>query len=291
MDGGMWSHPTVVAHVEALRARGALIVDPEEGPLASGRIGQGRMAGEDRILDAVRAVLTPKRDWQGQRILLSAGPTQEPIDPVRYLSNRSSGKMGYAIAEAARKRGAEVILVSGPTSLPAPSGVEVIPVETAEEMLKQLSSRLSWSTVVVMAAAVADFRPRQIAPQKMKKQGRRSATLELEQTTDILSTISGQRTTQLLIGFAAETHDLLLHAREKLASKGLDLIVANDVTRPGAGFGSDFNAATLIARDGHTTDIPLKSKRELADDILDAVRGLLVDSPTRRHGDLRKKRR
>ena len=290
MDGGMWSHPTVVAHVEALRARGALIVDPEEGPLASGRIGQGRMAGEDRILDAVRAVLTPKRDWQGQRILLSAGPTQESIDPVRYLSNRSSGKMGYAIAEAARKRGAEVILVSGPTSLPAPSGVEVIPVETAEEMLKQLSSRLSWSTVVVMAAAVADFRPRQVAPQKLKKQGRRSATLELEQTTDILSTISGQRTTQLVIGFAAETHDLLPHARAKLASKGLDLIVANDVTRPGAGFGSDFNAATLIDRDGHTTDIPLKSKRELADDILDAVRRLLVDSPTRRHGDLRKRR-
>jgi phosphopantothenoylcysteine decarboxylase/phosphopantothenate--cysteine ligase len=290
MDGGMWSHPTVVAHVETLRARGALIVDPEEGPLASGRIGQGRMAGEDRILDAVRAVLTPKRDWQSQRILLSAGPTQEPIDPVRYLSNRSSGKMGYAIAEAARKRGAEVILVSGPTSLPAPSGVEVIPVETAEEMLKQLSSRLSWSTVVVMAAAVADFRPRQIAPQKLKKQGRRSATLELEQTTDILSTISGQRTTQLLIGFAAETHDLLPNARAKLASKGLDLIVANDVTRPGAGFGSDFNAATLIDRDGHTTDIPLKSKRELADDILDAIRRLLVDSPTRRHGDLRKRR-
>lgn len=290
MDGGMWSHPTVVAHVEALRARGALIVDPEEGPLASGRIGQGRMAGEDRILDAVRAVLTPKRDWQGQRILLSAGPTQEPIDPVRYLSNRSSGKMGYAIAEAARKRGAEVILVSGPTSLPPPSGVEVIPVETAEEMLKQLSSRLSWSTVVVMAAAVADFRPRQVAAQKLKKQGRRSATLELEQTTDILSTISGQRTTQLVIGFAAETHDLLPHARAKLESKGLDLIVANDVTRPGAGFGSDFNAATLIDRDGRTTDIPLKSKRELADDILDAIRRLLVGSPARTHGDLRKRR-
>lgn len=290
MDGGMWSHPTVVAHVEALRARGALIVDPEEGPLASGRIGQGRMAGEDRILDAVRAVLTPKRDWQGQRILLSAGPTQEPIDPVRYLSNRSSGKMGYAIAEAARKRGAEVILVSGPTSLPPPSGVEVIPVETAEEMLKQLSSRLSWSTVVVMAAAVADFRPRQVAAQKLKKQGRRSATLELEQTTDILSTISGQRTTQLVIGFAAETHDLLPHARAKLESRGLDLIVANDVTRPGAGFGSDFNAATLIDRDGRTTDIPLKSKRELADDILDAIRRLLVDSPTGTHVDLRKRR-
>ena len=290
MDGGMWSHPTVVSHVEALRARGAIIVDPEEGPLASGRIGQGRMAGEECILDAVRAVLAPKRDWQGQRVLLTAGPTQEPIDPVRYLSNRSSGKMGYAIAEAARKRGADVILVSGPTSLPPPPGVEVIPVETAEEMMKQLSSRLAWSTVIVMAAAVADFRPKQVAPEKLKKQGRRSATLELEQTTDILSTLSGQRTTQVLIGFAAETHDLLPHARAKLASKGLDLIVANDVTQPGAGFGSDFNAATLIDRDGRTTDIPLKSKRELADDILDAVRRLLGDSSARAQNSPRKRR-
>ena len=283
MDGGMWSHPTVIAHVEALRARGAIIVDPEEGPLASGRIGQGRMAGEERILDAVRAVLTPKRDWQGQRVLLSAGPTQEPIDPVRYLSNRSSGKMGYAIAEAARKRGADVILVSGPTSLPPPRGVEVIPVETAEEMTKQLSSRLTWSTVVIMAAAVADFRPIRVAPQKLKKRGRRSATLELEQTIDILSTLSGRRTTQVLVGFAAETRDLLPQARAKLASKGLDLIVANDVTRAGAGFGSDFNAATLIDRDGRTTDLPLKSKRDLANDILDAAGRLLGNSPARAH--------
>ncbi|HET9845510.1 MAG TPA: bifunctional phosphopantothenoylcysteine decarboxylase/phosphopantothenate--cysteine ligase CoaBC [Nitrospira sp.] len=286
MDGGMWSHPTVIAHVEALRARGAIIVDPEEGPLASGRIGQGRMAGEERILDAVRAVLTPKRDWQGQRVLLSAGPTQEPIDPVRYLSNRSSGKMGYAIAEAARKRGADVILVSGPTSLPPPRGVEVIPVETAEEMTKQLSSRLTWSTVVIMAAAVADFRPKRVAPQKLKKRGRRSATLELEQTIDILSTLSGRRTTQVLVGFAAETRDLLPQARAKLASKGLDLIVANDVSKAGAGFGSDFNAATLIDRDGRTTDIPLKSKRDLANDILDAAGRLLANAPARVHSDL-----
>lgn len=286
MDGGMWSHPTVIAHVEALRARGAIIVDPEEGPLASGRIGQGRMAGEERILDAVRAVLTPKRDWQGQRVLLSAGPTQEPIDPVRYLSNRSSGKMGYAIAEAARKRGADVILVSGPTSLPPPRGVEVIPVETAEEMTKQLSSRLTWSTVVIMAAAVADFRPKRVAPQKLKKRGKRSATLELEQTIDILSTLSGRRTTQVLVGFAAETRDLLPQARAKLASKGLDLIVANDVSKAGAGFGSDFNAATLIDRDGRTTDIPLKSKRDLANDILDAAGRLLANAPARVHSDL-----
>jgi phosphopantothenoylcysteine decarboxylase/phosphopantothenate--cysteine ligase len=218
--------------------------------------------------------------------LLSAGPTQEPIDPVRYLSNRSSGKMGYAIAEAARKRGADVILVSGPTSLPPPRGVEVIPVETAEEMTKQLSSRFTWSTVVIMAAAVADFRPKQVAPQKLKKRGRRSATLELEQTIDILSTLSGQRTTQVLVGFAAETRDLLPQARAKLASKGLDLIVANDVSKAGAGFGSDFNAATLIDRDGRTTDIPLKSKRDLANDILDAAGRLLANAPARAQGEL-----
>ena len=271
-------------------ARGASSSDPEEGPLASGRIGQGRLAEEERILAACPSVLTPKRDWEGQRILLSAGPTQEPIDPVRYLSNRSSGKMGYAIAEAARKRGAQVVLVSGPTSLLRRIGVEVIPVETAEEMPKQLSSRLSWSTRSSWPPRWPIFVPGSRSPKIEEAGARRSATLELEQTTDILSTISGQRTTQLVIGFAAETHDLLPHARAKLASKGLDLIVANDVTRPGAGFGSDFNAATLIDRDGHTTDIPLKSKRELADDILDAVRRLLVDSPTRRHGDLRKRR-
>ncbi len=281
MDRGMWTHPTVLGHVATLRARGAVIIDPEEGPLASGRLGQGRLAEEQRIVDTVRAVLTPHCDWQGQRVLLSAGPTQEPIDPVRYISNRSSGKMGYAIAEAAHKRGAQVVLVSGPTALAAPRGVEVIRVETAEDMTKQLNMRFGWATVVVMAAAVADFRPKRVASAKLKKQGTRSATLELEQTTDILRTLSARRTSQLLVGFAAETHDLVGHASAKLASKGLDLIVANDVSRPEAGFGSDFNAVTLIDRHGAVTHIPLKSKRELADDILDAARGLLSQSPSR----------
>ncbi|HLZ33495.1 MAG TPA: bifunctional phosphopantothenoylcysteine decarboxylase/phosphopantothenate--cysteine ligase CoaBC, partial [Nitrospira sp.] len=275
MDGGMWTHPTVTEHVRTLRARGAVVIDPEEGPLASGRIGQGRMAEEDRILDAVRSALAPKRDWQGHRVLVSAGPTQEPIDPVRYISNRSSGKMGYAIAEAAQARGAQVVLVTGPTSLPVPNGVEVVPVETAEDMTKALRTRLSWSTVVIMAAAVADFRPKHPASRKLKKHDTAEATIDLQRTTDILAALSAQRTTQVLVGFAAETHDLQANAAEKLKTKGLDLIVANDVTKPGAGFGSEQNAAILIDRRGQVTELPLKPKRELADDILDAAHQLL----------------
>jgi phosphopantothenoylcysteine decarboxylase/phosphopantothenate--cysteine ligase len=179
--------------------------------------------------------------------------------------------MGYAIAEAAYKRGAQVVLVSGPTALPPPRGVEVVPVETAEDMAKQMSTRLTWSTVVVMAAAVADFRPKQAAKVKLKKRGNLTTTIDLEQTADILSTLSARRTTQVLVGFAAETDDLLTHAKAKLDSKRVDVIVANDVTRPGAGFGSDQNAATLIERDGQITELPLKPKRELADDILNAA--------------------
>lgn len=175
-----------------------------------------------------------------------------------------------------------MVLVSGPTALPAPKGVELVPVETAEEMTKALKARLSWSTVIIMAAAVADFRPKHQASQKLKKQGSPARTLELEQTTDILSALSAQRTHQLLVGFAAETNDLVAHATDKLKSKGLDLIVANDVTAPGSGFGSDQNAATLIDRQGQVTALPLRSKRELADDILTAARLLLQAAPSRR---------
>ncbi|HKT35919.1 MAG TPA: bifunctional phosphopantothenoylcysteine decarboxylase/phosphopantothenate--cysteine ligase CoaBC [Nitrospira sp.] len=272
MDGGMWTHPSVMGHVQTLRERGAVVIDPDEGPLASGRSGQGRLAEEARIVSAVVAALRPQRDWEGQRLLVSAGPTQEPIDPVRYLSNRSSGKMGYAIAEAAHRRGAHVVLVSGPTSLARPRGVEVVLVETAEEMTKQMTTRLSWSTVVVMAAAVADFRPTHAGDLKLKKRGKAAITLDLEETTDILATLSARRTTQVLVGFAAETHNLVAHAKSKLVSKGLDIIVANDVTRAGAGFGSEQNAVTVIERDGRITDFPLMPKRQLADDVLNAAR-------------------
>jgi phosphopantothenoylcysteine decarboxylase/phosphopantothenate--cysteine ligase len=275
MDGGMWTHPSVQEHVNTLCARGTVVVTPELGPLASGQIGQGRLAEEGRILEAVQVALAPQRDWQGHRVLVSAGPTQEPIDPVRFISNRSSGKMGYAVAEAAQARGAQVVLVTGPTALPTPRGIEVVAVATAEEMLHVLSMRLAWSTTVIMAAAVADFRPTHPASQKIKKQGQISQTLNLEGTTDILASLSAQRTTQLLVGFAAETSDLIAHAQAKLTAKGLDLIVANDVTREGAGFNSDQNAATLIDRQGIMTELPLMPKRALADAILNRVYELL----------------
>jgi phosphopantothenoylcysteine decarboxylase / phosphopantothenate---cysteine ligase len=275
MDGGMWTHPSVTEHVAKLRARGTIVVDPEVGPLASGRIGQGRLAEEATILEAIQAALAPRRDWQGHRILVSAGPTQEAIDPVRFISNRSSGKMGYAIAEAAQARGAQVVLVTGPTALQQPKGIEVVSVATAEEMMKALSSRLAWSTTVIMAAAVVDFRPTNPALQKLKKQGRTGQTLELERTTDILASLSAQRTTQLMVGFAAETNDLIAHAKRKLTGKGLDLIVANDITTLGGGFGSDQNAATLIDREGVLTELPLMPKRALADAILNRAQGLL----------------
>lgn len=275
MDGGMWTHPSVIEHVGTLRARGAIVVDPEIGPLASGRIGEGRLAEETVILEAIQTALVPQCDWQGHRVLVSAGPTQEPIDPVRFISNRSSGKMGYAIAEAAQARGAQVVLVTGSTALPVPKGVEVVPVATAEEMWKALSARLAWSTAIVMAAAVADFRPRHPASQKIKKQGRTGQTIDLERTTDILTSLSAQRTTQLMVGFAAETSDLIAHAKEKLTAKGLDLIVANDITIEGAGFGSDQNTATLIDRQGSVTELPLMPKRALADAILNQAHELL----------------
>ena len=280
MDGEMWTHPTVREHVATLRARGTSMVNPEIGPLASGRIGQGRLAEEVTILEAIQVALIPQRDWQGHHVLVSAGPTQEPIDPVRFISNRSSGKMGYAVAEAAQARGARVVLVTGPTALSAPRGVEVISVATAEEMLEALSTRLAWSTAVIMAAAVADFRPAHPVGQKIKKQGQIGKTLDLERTTDILAALSAQRTTQLMVGFAAETSDPIAHAKNKLAAKGLDLIVANDVMKEGAGFGSDQNAATLIDRQGAITELPLMPKRALADAILDRAHELLRTSPS-----------
>lgn len=271
MDGDMWQHPTVVEHVATLRARGAIIVEPEEGPLASGRLGQGRLADEQRILAALQTAVHPRRDWSGRKVLISAGPTHEAIDPVRFISNRSSGKMGYALAEAARARGAEVVLVSGPTSLPSPAGVEYCPVTTAEEMRKAMTTRCTWSDTVIMAAAVADFRPARPSAHKLKKRRGPITHLELEATEDILHELSTGRTNQVIVGFAAETDDLLAHAKEKLHAKGVDLLVANDVTAPGSGFGADTNRVWLLTRDGDPEELPLLSKRDVADRILDRI--------------------
>jgi len=274
MDGAMWSHPTVVEHVRALRARGVIVLDPEEGPLASGHIAQGRLAAEGTIVEAVQTALRAFHDWSRERVLVSAGPTQESIDPVRYISNRSSGKMGYALAEAARDRGAEVVLVTGPTALTPPAGVDVVAVTTAIEMAHAMQEHFPWATVVVMAAAVADFKPVHIAEQKLKKRQQTALSVELEAAPDILAMLSAQRASQLLVGFAAETEHLLAHAQEKLVAKGLDLIVANDVTKEGAGFGSDQNAVTIISRTGLHKELGLMPKRRLADEILSAVLAL-----------------
>ncbi|CUS39534.1 fused 4'-phosphopantothenoylcysteine decarboxylase; phosphopantothenoylcysteine synthetase, FMN-binding [Candidatus Nitrospira nitrosa] len=279
MDGEMWTHPTVAQHVDALRARGVVVLDPEVGPLASGRVAQGRLPTEAIILDTVHAAVFRQSDWRGQRVLVSAGPTQEPLDPVRFLSNRSSGKMGYAIAEAVRARGGDVVLVTGPSALTPPSGVTTVHVNTASEMADALSQHFSSCTVLIMAAAVADFRPRVTASGKLKKQGKSEMELALEATPDILAMLSARRTSQVVVGFAAETEQVLAHAKDKLKGKGLDLIVANDVTQTGGGFGSDDNAAVILSATGEQRVFSLMPKRRLADEILNAVRDLYLVAP------------
>lgn len=275
MDGGMWEHAAVQQHVATLRARGVMVIDPEVGPLASGQEGRGRLADERTILAAVQARLLAKPDLAGQRVLISAGPTQEAIDAVRFISNRSSGKMGHALAEAARDRGASVVLVSGPTALQPPAGVELVPVVTAESMAQALASRLQWSTIVIMAAAVADFRPAQPVAGKIKKAAHGSVEpLALQPTADILTSLSAQRTTQILVGFAAETQNPLSEAKAKLSRKGVDLVVGNNVAAAGSGFGSDTSAAVIVDRTGMVIEVPTVSKRELADRILDRVLAL-----------------
>ncbi len=284
MDADMWDHPAVQANVEALRKRGAVVLEPEVGPLASGAVAKGRLPKEAVILAALKEHLARELDWAGQRVLLSAGPTQEAIDPVRFISNRSSGKMGFALAEAARDRGAEVVLVSGPTALPAPPAVTVVPVETAQQMQTELLRRLPWATVVIMAAAVADFRPKRPAADKLKKLRHDWHELELEPTDDILTRLAERRTNQVLVGFAAETGTIVAQAREKLRRKGVDLMVGNNVAAEGSGFGSDTNAAVLVDRHGIIADLAVMPKRQLADRILDAVLSLESPAPGQKLG-------
>ena len=271
MDGDMWSHPTVVEHTRLLRDRGVIVLDPEEGPLASGESGKGRLPEETVIVGALEDVLSRRHDFSGQRVLVSAGPTREPLDPVRFLSNGSSGKMGYAVAAAAAQRGAEVILVSGPTDLPAPTGVSVVPVVTSEEMFRALEERFAWSTVLVMAAAVGDFRPLRVSAQKVKKHDWAGEPLVLERTPDILASLSKQRTHQILVGFAAETHNFVEHARQKLVQKNLDLIVVNDVGGDASAFGNDTNQVTLLSRDNQIQEWPRMQKSMVAQRLLDAI--------------------
>ena len=278
MNVEMWQHPATQANVAALRARGVEFVDPEAGYLACGEVGAGRLAEVDQIIAralhlAARKSPPARDDLAGERVLVTAGPTVEELDPVRYLTNRSSGRMGYAIAEAARARGAQVMVVTGPTKLQPPADVEVIAVRSAAEMYREVMARDPAATIFVGCAAVGDFRPVERATQKIKKQGRQRITLELEATEDIIGAVgtSPHRNGQIVAGFAAESESLLEHAEQKLREKGLDLIVANDITRQDAGFDVETNAATIIRRDGTQIELPLQSKAMLADRLLDEI--------------------
>jgi phosphopantothenoylcysteine decarboxylase / phosphopantothenate---cysteine ligase len=268
MNVNMWDNAATQVNVQTLKARGVRVVEPDSGYLACGMIGAGRLAANETILTAVLEALGANQDLVGETVLVTAGPTREPIDPVRYIGNRSSGKMGYAVAEAALRRGAKVILLSGPTVLKPPSAAEFVQVQTAREMRDAAMAALDRATIVIKTAAVADFTARHASDQKIKRNG--PITLELEPTPDILAEIAASKAQRIVVGFAAETQDTLENARKKLESKSLDAIVVNDVSRPGIGFDSERNAVTILTRAG-AESVPEMSKWEVAHRVLDAV--------------------
>lgn len=268
MNTAMWEHAATRDNLALLEARGAHVIPPDSGPLACGTTGAGRLPEPARIADTALRLLTRRHDLDGETILITAGPTREPLDPVRFISNRSSGKMGYALAEAAALRGARVILVSGPVQIPPPDGVEVIPVQTALEMHTAVMAHLAGSTIVVKSAAVADYHLAAVPAQKVKKTAMR-LSLELDPTPDILAEVGRRKSGQLLIGFAAETENLVSEARRKLETKGCDMVVGNLVSKDGIGFESDLNEIVLVTRTGETIQVPRAPKRSLADLILD----------------------
>jgi phosphopantothenoylcysteine decarboxylase / phosphopantothenate---cysteine ligase len=268
MNVNMWNHAATQSNVETLRQRGVRVVEPGAGYLACGMTGPGRLAENEAIVAATLQALGAAQDLAGETVLITAGPTREQIDPVRYLSNRSSGRMGYALAEAALRRGARVLLVSGPTALTPPGGAEVTGVETAEDMRNAVLKLFPQATVVVKTAAVSDYRPKSAARQKIK--GKEPWTLELEPTSDILGEIASRKGTRLIVGFAAETENVLENARQKLLAKKLDAIVVNDVSREGIGFDSERNAVAIITED-HVLDVPETSKWEVAGRVLDQI--------------------
>lgn len=275
MDAQMWLHAATQSNVALLRERGIIFVGPEEGRLASGHTGLGRLVETEAMLGAVRQALGAHGDLAGRRIVVSAGGTHEPLDPVRFVGNRSSGKMGFAIAEAARDRGAHVTLISGPVALPTPYGVARIDVETTADMASVVGDATTGCDALIMAAAPADFRPAAAADQKIKRTGA-SLRIELVPNEDI---IAGLRGDFVKVGFAAETEQLMANAQAKIAKKGLDLIAANDVTAAQAGFGHDTNRVTLIAADGSIDELPLLSKYEAGHRILDRVAAILAQRP------------
>lgn len=270
MNTHMWQHPATVANLEILRMRGNAVVEPEEGPLACGMIGAGRLADPETIAEAAMRLIVQSKDLEGETVLVTAGPTQEPLDPVRYISNRSSGKMGYALAEAAAARGANVVLVSGPTHLARPNGVKLIKVTTAVEMRDAVFENLECATIIIKAAAVADYHLARIPEQKVKKTAAR-LSLDLDPTPDILAEVGRKKGDRLLVGFAAETERLVEESRRKLKSKNCDMVVGNLVSQEGVGFDSDTNEVVLVMSTGETVELPRASKREIADQILDEI--------------------
>jgi phosphopantothenoylcysteine decarboxylase/phosphopantothenate--cysteine ligase len=267
METNMYNNPVTQDNLARLKTRGFVIVGPATGWLASGKEGPGRLADINDIIRGIRQVLERSGDLAGKHIVVTAGGTQEPIDPVRYISNRSSGKMGYALAEAARDRGAKVTLVTAPTSLVDPVGVNLVKANTAQEMQQAVENLTTQADALVMAAAVADYRPTKASKDKIKK-GETGLTLELEPTLDILSSVKGNF---IKVGFAAESSNLMENAKQKLKQKGLDIIVANDITASDSGFGTDTNRVTIIDRKGKVDSLPLIPKREVADKVLDRV--------------------
>jgi len=269
MNVHMWENPGCQENIQKLRSRGFHFIDPEPGELACGYEGKGRLAEVSAIVEEIRAILSPQ-DFARETVLITAGPTEESIDPVRFITNRSSGKMGFAMAHAALRRGAEVILISGPTALPPPPKVKFIGVRSTAQMREAVLTNLKNASILLMAAAVSDYRPRQAAAGKIKK-SQAEMVLALERNPDILAEAGRQKDHRILVGFAAETENLLRNARSKLKEKNLDLIVANDVTLPGAGFEVDTNIVKFLDRSRKVEELPLMTKEELADRILDRV--------------------
>lgn len=272
MDGNMYEHPAVQANIALLRGRGATIVGPDHGRMASGLVGAGRLASTEAIIAGIAQALARDGDLVGKKIVVTAGPTEEPLDPVRHITNRSSGKMGWAIAEAARDRGATVTLIAGPVALPDPPGMRTVHIRTALELLQSVTHETKDARALIMAAAPADFRAARTAVQKIKKGPDDSMTVDLVKNPDILASLNGPF---VKIGFAAESEDLIKNARGKLGEKGLDLIVANDITRTDAGFGSDDNQVILLDKSGRIDQLPLMPKSDVADKILDRLVELL----------------
>ena len=271
MNTGMWEHPATQKNLQVLRDRGAMTIGPEGGLLACGDTGAGRMSEPADIAAECVRILTRALDMRGLRVLVTAGPTREAVDPVRFITNRSSGKMGYAVAEAALRRGAEVTLVTGPVSISPPAGAKVVPVQSTEDLLESMTALCPEQDIVIQAAAPADYRPEKPAEQKLKKQGDGTLTLHLVSTPDVARAVGqAKKPGQMLVGFAAETQNLTEHAMEKMRSKALDMIVANDVTQSGAGFDVDTNIVTLITRD-RVRQLPLMKKTEAAEEILDEI--------------------